>query len=181
MVLSSLGINEIGKKSAEILISGGFDSIDKLESASVEDLMKIDGIGEKTASIIVSSFKNQRLLETVEKLRGAGLHFSVDEDERGSDDVEQSLEGTLWCVTGSFEHFNPRSKAMEEIEKRGGRTGSSVTGKTTHLLAGKGGGSKLQEAMRLGVRIVDEEEFISMLGSSDDEKDDQEKGQLELF
>ena len=98
-----------------------------------------------------------------------------------TDDVEQSLEGTLWCVTGSFEHFNPRSKAMDEIEKRGGRTGSSVTGKTTHLLAGKGGGSKLQEAMRLGVRIVDEEEFISMLGSSDDEKDDQEKGQLELF
>ena len=181
VVLSSLGINEIGKKSAEILISGGFDSIDKLESASVEDLMKIDGIGEKTASIIVSSFKNQRLLETVEKLRDAGLHFSVDEDEKGSDDVEQSLEGTLWCVTGSFEHFNPRSKAMDEIEKRGGRTGSSVTGKTTHLLAGKGAGSKLQEAMRLGVRIVDEEEFISMLGSLEAEKDDQEKGQLELF
>ena len=181
VVLSSLGINEIGKKSAEILISGGFDSIDKLESASVEDLMKIDGIGEKTASIIVSSFKNQRLLETVEKLRDAGLHFSVDEDEKGSDDVEQSLEGTLWCVTGSFEHFNPRSKAMDEIEKRGGRTGSSVTGKTTHLLAGKGAGSKLQEAMRLGVRIVDEEEFISMLGSPDDEKNNQEKGQLELF
>ena len=178
IVLSSLGINEIGKKSAEILISGGFDSIEKLEKATPEELVKVDGIGDKTASIITSSFKNPRLLETIENLKKAGIHMSAAEDEVDSESYEQSLEGTVWCVTGSFEHFNPRSKAMEEVEKRGGRTVSSVTGKTTHLLAGKGGGSKLKDAERLGVKIVDEEEFLKILGG---EKNTQKTGQLELF
>ena len=180
IVLSSLGISEIGKKSAEILISGGFDSIDKLEKASIEDLVAIDGIGEKTASIIIESFKNQRLLDTIEALRKAGVHMSSAEDESDEAPLEKTLEGTVWCVTGSFEHFNPRSKAMDEVEKRGGRTVSSVTGKTTHLLAGKNGGSKLSEAERLGVRIVSEEEFLRMIGDGG-EKNDSKGGQLELF
>ena len=180
IVLSSLGISEIGKKSAEILISGGFDSIDKLENARLEDLVAIEGIGEKTATIIIESFKNQRLLDTIEALKKAGVHMSSAEDESDEAPLEKTLEGTVWCVTGSFEHFNPRSKAMEEVEKRGGRTVSSVTGKTTHLLAGKNGGSKLAEAERLGVKIVSEEEFLLMIGDGG-EKNDSKGGQLELF
>lgn len=180
IVLSSLGISEIGKKSAEILISGGFDSIDKLENARLEDLVAIEGIGEKTATIIIESFKNQRLLDTIEALKKAGVHMSSAEDESDEAPLEKTLEGTVWCVTGSFEHFNPRSKAMEEVEKRGGRTVSSVTGKTTHLLAGKNGGSKLAEAERLGVKIVSEEEFLRMIGDGG-EKNDSKGGQLELF
>ena len=180
IVLSSLGISEIGKKSAEILISGGFDSIDKLENARLEDLVAIEGIGEKTATIIIESFKNQRLLDTIEALKKAGVHMSSAEDESDEAPLEKTLEGTVWCVTGSFEHFNPRSKAMEEVEKRGGRTVSSVTGKTTHLLAGKNGGSKLSEAERLGVKIVSEEEFLRMIGDGG-EKKDSKGGQLELF
>ena len=180
IVLSSLGISEIGKKSAEILISGGFDSIDKLENARLEDLVAIEGIGEKTATIIIESFKNQRLLDTIEALKKAGVHMSSAEDESDEAPLEKTLEGTVWCVTGSFEHFNPRSKAMEEVEKRGGRTVSSVTGKTTHLLAGKNGGSKLAEAERLGVKIVSEEEFLRMIGDGG-EKKDSKGGQLELF
>lgn len=180
IVLSSLGISEIGKKSAEILISGGFDSIDKLENARLEDLVAIEGIGEKTATIIIESFKNQRLLDTIEALKKAGVHMSSAEDVSDEAPLEKTLEGTVWCVTGSFEHFNPRSKAMEEVEKRGGRTVSSVTGKTTHLLAGKNGGSKLAEAERLGVKIVSEEEFLRMIGDGG-EKNDSKGGQLELF
>lgn len=180
IVLSSLGISEIGKKSAEILISGGFDSIDKLENARLEDLVAIEGIGEKTATIIIESFKNQRLLDTIEALKKAGVHMSSAEDESDEAPLEKTLEGTVWCVTGSFEHFNPRSKAMEEVEKRGGRTVSSVTGKTTHLLAGKNGGSKLSEAERLGVKIVSEEEFLRIIGDGG-EKKDSKGGQLELF
>ena len=67
-------------------------------------------------------------------------------------------------MTGSFEHFNPRTLAVKELEKRGARTVSSVTGRTTHLLAGHGGGSKRQTAEKLGVRIVSEDEFLAMLG-----------------
>ena len=180
-VLSSLGISEVGKKSAEILVSGGFDSFERLKTAKEEELMAIDGIGEKMARIIVESFKNPQLLETVEKLGKAGLHMSVSDDGQDStDSYEQSFAGTLWCVTGSFKNFNPRSKAMEEVEKRGGRTTTSVSGKTTHLLAGTGGGGKLKDAERLGVKIVSEEEFLRMLGK-DEEKSAEKEGQLELF
>jgi NAD-dependent DNA ligase len=77
--------------------------------------------------------------------------------------LTQSFAGQTWCVTGSFEHFNPRSLALEEIEKRGGRTTSAVTGKTTHLLAGGGAGSKLVQANKLGVKVVNEEVFLSLL------------------
>ena len=180
-VLSSLGISEVGKKSAEILVSGGFDSFERLKTAKEEELMAIDGIGEKMARIIVESFKNPQLLETVEKLGKAGLHMSVSDDGQDStESYEQSFAGTLWCVTGSFKNFNPRSKAMEEVEKRGGRTTTSVSGKTTHLLAGTGGGGKLKDAERLGVKIVSEEEFLRMLGK-DEEKSAEKEGQLELF
>lgn len=176
VVLSSLGISEIGKKSAEILVSGGFDSIDKLKAADEDDLVRIPGIGERTAHIIVEAFADADLLRTLDSLASHGLHMSQADD--GEEEVlEQTLQGTVWCVTGSFENFNPRSKALEEIERRGGRTVSSVTGKTTHLLAGSGGGSKRADAERLGVRIVDEREFLVLIGKAEEEKG----GQLELF
>ena len=146
IVLSSLGISELGKKSAEMLISGGFDSFEKLENAKKEDLVKIPGIGEQMAGKIISAFSDEEFLSLLAKLTAAGLSTSVEDDSAESLKVDDSLSGTLWCVTGSFEHFNPRSKALDEIEKRGGRTGSSITGKTTHLLAGKGGGSKREQA-----------------------------------
>jgi len=70
----------------------------------------------------------------------------------------------VWCVTGSFERFKPREKAMDEVVARGGKYSSSVTGKTTHLLAGAQPGGKLQKAKKLGVKIVSETEFLARLG-----------------
>ena len=70
-----------------------------------------------------------------------------------------------WCVTGSFDHFKPRSRATEEIARRGGRITSSVTSKTTHLLAGAAAGSKLKKAQDLGVTVVSEDEFLQLLES----------------
>ena len=178
IVLSSLGISELGKKSAEMLISGGFDSFEKLENAKKEDLVKIPGIGEQMAGKIISAFSDEEFLSLLAKLTAAGLSTSVEDDSAESLKVDDSLSGTLWCVTGSFEHFNPRSKALDEIEKRGGRTGSSITGKTTHLLAGKGGGSKREQAEKLGVKVVGEDEFLAMIGMR---KAEDEGGQLSLF
>ncbi len=178
IVLSSLGISELGKKSAEMLISGGFDSFEKLENAKKEDLVKIPGIGEQMAGKIISAFSDEEFLSLLAKLTAVGLSTSVEDDSAESLKVDDSLSGTLWCVTGSFEHFNPRSKALDEIEKRGGRTGSSITGKTTHLLAGKGGGSKREQAEKLGVKVVGEDEFLAMIGMK---KADDEGGQLSLF
>ena len=90
------------------------------------------------------------------------------EDEKEEGPVlEQIFQGQSWCVTGSFEHFNPRTKAMEEIKRRGGTEVSGVSRKTTCLLAGSGAGSKLDKAREFGVRIVSEGEFLQMIGSAD--------------
>ena len=90
------------------------------------------------------------------------------EDEKEDGPVlEQIFQGQSWCVTGSFENFNPRTKAMDEIKRRGGTEVSGVSRKTTCLLAGSGAGSKLDKAREFGVRIVTEDEFMKMIGSSD--------------
>ena len=73
------------------------------------------------------------------------------------------MENQVWCITGSFENFKPRSLAGNEIVLRGGRTVSTITGKTTHLLAGEAAGSKLIKAEQAGIKIVSESEFLSML------------------
>ena len=73
------------------------------------------------------------------------------------------MENQVWCITGSFANFKPRSLAGREIEIRGGRTVSSITGKTTHLLAGEEAGSKLKKAQQAGITIVTEKDFIKML------------------
>ena len=184
-VLSSLGIPEIGKKSAALLVSGGFDSMDSILSAAdrgdTEAFSSIPGFGEVTGERIVTAFRSEHLRATIEALRKAGVRMSaeaVDEDEK----ADQIFSGEVWCITGSFRSFNPRSKALKEIEKRGGRTVSSVTSKTTHLLAGEGGGSKRAEAERLGVKIVTEDEFLAAIGAGGSgEEGSMDDGQLTLF
>ncbi len=177
-VLASLGIPEIAKKSAEILIAGGFDNIDKIIQAALKEDIKaftsIKGMGEETAANIIKTFKDENFMRMVNALRESGLHFSVDMDKK-EEEKEKIFAGEVWCVTGSFASFNPRSKALEEIEKRGGRTVSSVTGKTTHLLVGNGGGSKRADAERLGVKIVDEKEFLSLIGREEESEINENK------
>ncbi len=184
-VLSALGVADIGKKSAEILVKNGFDSIDKILNAvdrnDTEAFSSIAGFGTVTGERIIRAFSSERLRETIEALRKAGVHMSAEEDEKDEEENEQVFAGQVWCITGSFQHFNPRTKALKEIEKRGGRTVSSVTGKTTHLLSGEGGGSKRAEAERLGVKIVSEDEFLEMLGQEKAETESDENGQMFLL
>ena len=118
--------------------------------------------------------------DRIEKLRAAGLQFEVHDDREEKPD--QIFAGQVWAVTGSFEHFNPRSLALRELEKRGARTVSSITGKTTHLLAGQGGGGKRSTALSLGVKIVSEDEFLSLLsqGEKKEEKKEEDRGQAQL-
>lgn len=174
-VLASLGIQEIGAKGASFLADAGFTSLDMLILASNKDdksvFTSIKGIGESTAEILIKAFKDPNLLKTISSLTAHGLHTNaaLDEVEEAKDSI---FSGQVWVATGSFEHFNPRSKALKEIEKRGGRTASSVTSKTTHLLVGKGGGGKRAEAEKLGVTIVTEEEFLTLIGDINEKKDE---------
>lgn len=172
-VLVSLGIGEIGKKAADLLVESGFASMDALlEIADKDDeetLTSIKQIGPKSARLLIDGLNDPAMRRRIELLRQAGLQF---EEEKDADEslFEQVFANQTWCVTGSFAHFNPRSLALEEIEKRGGRTTTSVTSKTTHLLAGSGAGSKLAQANKLGVTIVNEEVFLSLLQGDTPEK-----------
>lgn len=166
-VLVALGIPELGKKGADILVNAGLDSMEKLlevaRAQDVQRLVSIKQIGEKSAQLYIDAFNDTAMLRRIEALASLGL--SMEEQQQDETVYEQRFFGQVWCVTGSFEHFNPRTLALEEVEKRGGRTVSSVTGKTTHLLAGSGAGSKLEAAKKLGVTIIDEQMFLSLLES----------------
>ena len=164
-VLVALGIPELGKKGADILVNAGLDSMETLldvaRKQDVQRLIAIKQIGEKSAQLYIDALNDPAMRRRIESLASLGL--SMEEKPQEGEALAQSFAGQVWCVTGSFEHFNPRSLALEEVEKRGGRTVSSVTGKTTHLLAGSGAGSKLEAARKLGVAIIDEQKFLSLL------------------
>ncbi len=166
-VLVSLGIPELGKKAADLLIANGYTNIDKIidlaKENDVETLVAIHGIGESTATNIFKELLKPSMQKRISALKKAGLNFTHEEKDKYQG--EPVFNEQVWCVTGSFDNFQPRSKAEEEIEKRGGRVTTSITSKTTHLLKGTGGGSKVQKASALNVKIVEETKFLLMLGN----------------
>jgi DNA ligase (NAD+) len=168
VVLPSLGISDIGGKVAELLIEAGWGDIERLQSlAEAGDstpLLSIHGIGERTAETLLSALAAPAMRQRIKRLKAAGLSFH-EEPRTPPAEGAAAFAGQSWCVTGSFERFQPREKAMEEVTRRGGRIVSAVTSKTTHLLAGEGAGSKLAKARKLGVTVVIEADFMAMLGN----------------
>ncbi len=183
-VLTALGIPEVGKKIVDMLIKNGFNSIDKLyeivESKDYNKLCEIPLIAEKTAHNIIETLNEPLMRERIAALKEIGLNME-EKEESGS--FEQTFENQVWAVTGSFENYNPRTLALEEIEKRGGRTVSAISSKTTHLLLGKGGGSKSEKAQKLNIEIVSEEEFLNLLniGKTSEKVEKPKYEQKELF
>jgi DNA ligase (NAD+) len=169
-VLPALGLREIGPSVTELLIASGYRLIDDMiRLASLPDarerLVEIGGIGPRTADLIVEQLTDPAVLKRIKTLRSYGLRFeSEPESEKREENLPQIFEGQTWCVTGSFARFNPRDRAMEEVRRRGGRVVSAVTSKTTHLLAGEKGGSKIEKARKYGTHIVSEAEFLEMIG-----------------
>jgi DNA ligase (NAD+) len=174
-VLVSLGIPELGQKVSELLIGAGFRDIDGLldavDQGNLEVFTAIHGIGEKTAGSIIRELSRPETRRRIADLKKAGLRFRV-EDEVGSEahvtDMAGIFQGQTWCITGSFELFQPREKAALEIKKRAGKVASSVSSRTTHLLAGGKPGSKLEKALSRGVKVVSEAEFLVLLGREAD-------------
>lgn len=165
-VLSALGLEEIGPKAIEILLEHGLTDLESLlkavEEQSSEFFKSIHGIGETTALAIIRHFKDPGLLALLQKLRSKGFQTSAEASQAIS--LSSKLEGTLWVVTGSFASFQPRERALELIKQHGGKTASSVSKNTTHLLAGDNAGSKLTKAQSLGIKIISEKEFLEMIG-----------------
>lgn len=170
-LLPSLGLREIGPSVTDILIREGYRSIEALFSLvdskeAEKTLQEIHGIGPETAGEIIRQLKDRKLRKRIRMLQEGGLRFEMPaETEANGPELPAIFAGQTWCVTGTFAHFRPREKAMEEVERRGGRTTSSVSAKTTHLLAGESAGSKLAKAEKLGVTIVNEDDFRTMLGA----------------
>ena len=182
-VLIALGIPEFGKKAVDLVCDAGFDSMDKLLSVAdnhdTASLSAIRGIGEVTANLIVDGLNSEDTRIIINDLRESGLQMQDTKEEGPA--LEQIFKGQSWCVTGSFENFNPRSKAMDEIKRRGGVEVSGVSRKTTCLLAGSGAGSKIEKARGFGVRIVTEDEFVKMIGNTEKEGENKAEPQPGLF
>lgn len=156
-VLNGLGIRHIGVKAAKGLAKK-YKNIDNLMNASLEDLKETDDVGEIMAESLYNFFKEEQTKDLISKLRDAGVNF-VQEDEEGADN---RFEGQIFVLTGALDKYS-RKDAEEIIEKFGGKTSSSVSKKTSYVLAGEDSGSKLIKARDLGVTVISEAEFDEMI------------------
>lgn len=162
-VVYAIGIRFVGETIAKIL-ARKFKSIDALATATLEELTEVDGIGDAIANSVIAYFSDQRNIEFVERLRSAGVAMSVSEDKM-SDAGSNVLEGQSIVISGVFSHHS-RDEYKELIELHGGKNVSSISSKTSFILAGENmGPSKLQKAEKLGVRIINEEEFLQIISN----------------
>lgn len=158
-VLFAMGIRFVGETTAKKLAKA-YPSIDLLRAASQEELTQVEDVGEEIAKAIVAHLSNVENLSVIERLRAAGLQMEANEtQERLSD----SLEGKSIVVSGVF-RLHSRDEYKTMIEAHGGKNVSSVSAKTSFILAGENmGPAKLEKAGKLGVQILSEEEFLAMI------------------
>lgn len=157
-VVFALGIRMVGETTAKLL-ARRFRNIDNLRQATVEQLMEVDGVGEVIAVNVVSYFRDEKNIRIVDRLIDYGLQMSIAKEQEARKGNE--LEGMNVVISGVFAHHS-RDEYKLMIEQHGGKNVSSISGKTTFVLAGDNmGPSKLQKAQKLGVRIVSEEEFLA--------------------
>lgn len=156
-VLYGLGIRFVGKTVAKDL-ARAFGSMNALQQASEEDLLAIDAIGPRIAQSVIEFFSEPRYLDLLNSLKEHGLQF-----EGESISIRSNLfEGKTFVLTGKLTTLS-RKQASELIEEHGGRTSSSVSKKTDFLLAGEAAGSKRIKAESLGVPILDQAQFLSLI------------------
>ena len=160
-VLFALGIRFVGETVAK-KVAKAFRSIDALAAANLDALIHVDEIGLKIAQSIISYFADEKNREIVERLRSAGLKLEADEEDlSGHTDI---LQGKSIVISGVFSRHS-RDEYKELIEKHGGKNVGSISKKTSFILAGDNmGPSKLEKARSLGIAIIDENEFLSMIG-----------------
>lgn len=159
-VLFALGIRFVGETVAK-KIAQHYKNIDNLMAADYNQLITVDEIGDKIALSIRSFFKNEGNLELIQRLKNYGLQFAIEEKE--STQVSDKFAGMIMVVSGKFEQFS-RDEIKQKIEDYGGKNGSSITGKTSVVIAGADmGPAKLEKANKLGIPIWNEEYFIEQL------------------
>ena len=156
-LICALGIRHIGTKSAKILAKH-FKNIDNLLSAKPEELATINDIGEITAASIYQFFNQSQTFDLISKLKKANVNMEFIQEKN----YDNRFEGMTFVLTGSLQNYT-RQEASEIIENFGGKTSSSVSKKTSYVLAGEEAGTKLTKAESLNVSIISEQEFEKMI------------------
>ena len=155
-LIFALGIRQVGEKAAKVL-AAHFETLDALAAASEEELTAINDVGPTTAAYIRSWMDNPQSQDLMARLKNAGVNFECKEKQ-----LDNRFAGMTFVLTGALERFT-REEAGEMVEKRGGKAASSVSKKTTYVVAGPGAGSKLRKARELNIPVLSEDEFLEML------------------
>lgn len=160
-VLFAIGIRFVGEIAAKAL-ARNFGSMEAVRNASLESLLAINGIGEVIARSVITFFHDEKNLAYVQRLCQAGLQMQLSQQEQQV--RSDTLQGQSVVVSGVFRHHS-RDEYKALIEQHGGRNVGSISAKTSFVLAGENmGPAKLEKASRLGIRILSEEEFLSLIG-----------------
>jgi DNA ligase (NAD+) len=159
-VLFALGIRFVGETVAKKLAKH-YKNINSLQHATLLDLMLVDEIGERIAASVVSFFENMENQEIINRLKAHGIQFEI--KEKLNLNATDKLKGQIFVVSGVFSNFS-REELKQLIEDNGGKVGSSISSKTNYVVAGENmGPAKLEKANQLGVSILSEDEFVSLL------------------
>jgi len=153
--LAALGIRFVGEVTAQLLATR-FGSLEAIRSASLEDLLDIEGVGEQSATSVVRYFSAPEVKAMLDRLLAYGLSLRVDEQ------AQAALTGTVFVFTGTLASFS-RDEAKARVKAMGAQVVSTVGKKVTHVVCGEASGSKRKKAEELGLRIVGEDEFMSMI------------------
>ncbi len=156
-VINGFGIRHIGVKAAKQLAKR-YQNIDELQKASYEELVMIDDMGEIMAKSIYDFFSQEQTKDLIKKLKEYGVNLEAEVKKN----FDNRFEGMIFVLTGGLDNYS-RKEAEEIIEDFGGKTSSSVSKKTTYVLAGEDSGSKLQKAQDLGITVINEQEFVEMI------------------
>lgn len=157
-LIYALGIRHIGERTAQAL-AFHFKNIDALAAATMEELTEIEDVGPKVAESVVFFFKQPENRELIAMLRKAGLNLSFKAVKRGEG---APLAGQTFVLTGTLKSMS-REEAKERLESLGGTVTSSVSSKTAYVIAGESPGSKLEKAHELGIKTIEEKEFLKLI------------------
>ena len=155
-LIFALGIRQVGAKAAKVL-AAHFGSMDALRRATAEELTGIDDVGAITADYIIRWMQSSQAADLLERLKNAGVNMACKQEM-----VDRRFAGMTFVLTGTLTRFT-REEAGEMIELRGGKVSSSVSKKTTYVVAGENAGSKLKKAGELGVSVLSEEDFLALI------------------
>ena len=161
--VTALAIRHVGKETAD-LITAVYPDIESLMQATSEELSNIDGIGDKIAQSVYEYFHNQSNIDMIKEFQAIGFKFQTPAIERSNE-----FAGLTFVLTGTLQSMT-RDEAGDKIKLRGGKTSSSVSKKTSYVVAGENAGSKLDKAQNLGVIILNEDEFLKMIGETNEKK-----------